>query len=119
MKVIVASSPDELAISAADLVQRFLGSAPSPALGLATGASVQPLHRELVRRHRDEGLSFAAARAFLLDEYVGLAPDHPQLYRNVVRSELADTSTWTRPGCTRPTSTPATSRRSAPATTAW
>ena len=88
MRVIVAADRDESAVRAADLVQAFLGSDPAPVLGLATGASVQPLHRELVRRHREEGLSFAATRAFLLDEYVGLEPDHPQMYRNVVRSEL-------------------------------
>ena len=88
MEVVVASNTDEMAARAADLVQAFLGSAPSPVLGLATGASVQPLYRELVRRHRAESLSFAATRAFLLDEYMGLAPDHPQLYRNVVRRDL-------------------------------
>lgn len=88
MKVIVASNTEDLADRAADLVEAFLGSTPVPVLGLATGASVQPLHRELVRRHREQGLSFAATRGFVLDEYVGLAPDHPQLYRNVVRFEL-------------------------------
>ena len=89
MKVIVAPDPHRMAVHAADLVQSFLDSRSAPVLGLATGASVQPLYRELVRRHREEGLSFSATRAFLLDEYIGLDPDHPQLYRNVIRSELA------------------------------
>ncbi|MDE0139086.1 MAG: glucosamine-6-phosphate deaminase [bacterium] len=88
MEVVVASSAEEMAARAAGIVGTFLRSVPSPVLGLATGASVQPLYRELVRRHREESLSFAAARAFLLDEYVGLDHDHPQLYRNVVRAEL-------------------------------
>lgn len=89
MEVVVASNADEMAARAADLVQAYLCSAPSPVLGLATGASVQSLYREMVRRHREESLSFAATRAFLLDEYVGLDPDHPQLYRNVVHRDLA------------------------------
>ena len=89
MEVVVASNADEMAARAADLVQAFFDSAASPVLGLATGASVQPLYRELVRRHREESLSFASTRAFLLDEYVGLDPGHPQLYRNVVRRDLA------------------------------
>ena len=88
MEVVVASNADEAAARAADLVQAFLDSSPSPVLGLATGASVQPLYRELVRRHLEESLSLAATRAFLLDEYVGLGSDHPQLYRNVVRRDL-------------------------------
>lgn len=88
MEVVVASNTDEMAARAAGIVETFLRSVASPVLGLATGASVQPLYRELVRRHREESLSFAAARACLLDEYVGLGHDHPQLYRNVVRAEL-------------------------------
>jgi len=88
MEVVIASNTDEMAARAAGIVESFLGSSVSPVLGLATGASVQPLYRELVRRHREESLSFAATRAFLLDEYVGLHPHHPQLYRNVVRAEL-------------------------------
>ncbi len=88
MEVVVASNTGEMAARAASIVESFLGSTPLPVLGLATGASVQPLYRELVRRHREESLSFAATRAFLLDEYVGLDPDHPQLYRNIVRAEL-------------------------------
>ena len=88
MKVIAAENIDGMAVTAAGLVQAFLRSDPSPVLGLATGASVQPLYRELVRRHREESLSFASTRAFLLDEYVGLDPDHPQLYSNVIRTEL-------------------------------
>ena len=88
MEVVVASDTDDMAARAAGIVESSLGSAPSAALGLATGASVQPLYRELVRRHREESLSFGAVRAFLLDEYVGLDPGHSQLYCNVVRTEL-------------------------------
>ena len=88
LRVVVAPDPEELAVKTAGIVESFLRSAPAPVLGLATGASVQPLYRELVSRHREGSLSFASTRAFLLDEYLGLDPDHPQLYRNVVRTEL-------------------------------
>jgi len=86
--VVVASNGDEIAARAADLVQAFVCSATSPVLGLATGASVPPLYRELVHRHRAGSVSFAAPRAFLLDEYVGPDPDPPPLYRNVVCRDL-------------------------------
>lgn len=88
MRIIVAENATAIARSAADLVEAYLRSTTVPVLGLATGRSVQPLYREMVRRHREESLSFGAARAFLLDEYMGLAPDHPQLYRNVIAAEL-------------------------------
>lgn len=88
MKVVVRETSVALVRSAADLIEAYLRSTPSPVLGLATGSSVQPLYRELVRRHREESLSFASTQAFLLDEYIRLDPDHPQLYRNVIHTQL-------------------------------
>jgi len=38
-------------------------------LGLPAGGTPVPLYRELVRLHREEGLSFAGVTAFNLDEY--------------------------------------------------
>ena len=49
-------------------------------LGLATGGTPLKLYAELIRMHREEGLSFAAVVAFNLDEYHGLGRDHPQSY---------------------------------------
>jgi glucosamine-6-phosphate deaminase len=61
-----------------------------PTLGLATGSSPVLAYRELIRRHREEGLSFAGVRAFLLDEYVGLPAGHPESYASVIRRELTE-----------------------------
>ena len=33
---------------------------------------------------------FAEVQAFLLDEYVGLPPNHPQSYAHVIRAEFTD-----------------------------
>ncbi len=90
LRLLVAHSGEELATLAADVVQDGLSAAPSPLLGLATGGSVAGLYGELVRRNRSEGLSFAGVRAFLLDEYLGLPPEHPKAYRNVIRRLLVD-----------------------------
>ena len=87
MEVVVAPGP-ELARLAADAVERLLTVRPQAVLGLATGSSPLAVYDELVRRHA-AGLSFSRARAFLLDEYVGLPADHPQRYRRVVDRELA------------------------------
>ncbi|AXK44887.1 glucosamine-6-phosphate deaminase [Brachybacterium saurashtrense] len=57
-------------------------------LGLATGSSPVPAYTELIRRHREEGLSFAGSRAFLLDEYVGLPAGHPQSYHHFIRENF-------------------------------
>lgn len=89
MEVVIAE-PDELAQLAAGTIEKLLRSRPDAVLGLATGSSPLPIYDELVRLHVEGGLSFARAKAFTLDEYVGLPPEHPQRYRNVIDHEIAE-----------------------------
>lgn len=92
MDVLVLPDPAACGAAVADAVaDAVTGAAGGPVnLGLATGSSPLPAYAELIRRHRRDGLSFRAARAFLLDEYLGLPRDHPQSYRQVIRRELTD-----------------------------
>jgi glucosamine-6-phosphate deaminase len=69
-------------------VATLLDRRPHLVLGLATGSSPLPVYRDLARRHAAGSLSLAHARAFLLDEYVGLPRGHPQGYRTFVAREL-------------------------------
>lgn len=59
-------------------------------LGLATGSTPVRLYRELIRLHREEGLSFANVTTFNLDEYYGLNGDHPESYRRFMQDQLFD-----------------------------
>jgi glucosamine-6-phosphate deaminase len=68
-------------------VAGLLARRPDAVLGLATGSSPLAVYRDLARRHAEDGLSFARARAFLLDEYVGL-PSNRQSYRAFIAREL-------------------------------
>ena len=81
---------DEAAVArtAADVVQSLVARNPQAVLGLATGSSVLGLYEELSRRVGAGELSLREASGFLLDEYVGLPPDHPQAYRTVIATEL-------------------------------
>ena len=88
MKVVVAESADSAARVVADLVERFITTAPRPALGLATGETMEAVWAELVRRHHESGLSFAGVHTFLLDEYLDLDQHDPCAYRNVVHRLL-------------------------------
>jgi glucosamine-6-phosphate deaminase len=56
--------------------------------GHPPGATPRPLYAELVRRHRQEGVSFARATTFNLDEYVGVAPDHPGSFHRYMDEAL-------------------------------
>ena len=89
MRTIVSNDPDSVAQEAAGTVERFVAGSESPALGLATGGTMEDLFAELVSRHRRHGLSFCAVDAYLLDEYVGLDPCDPNAYRSVVHRLLA------------------------------
>lgn len=57
-------------------------------LGLATGSSPKNVYKELVRMHREEGLSFANVVSFNLDEYYPIAKTAPQSYDNFMRQNL-------------------------------
>jgi glucosamine-6-phosphate deaminase len=88
MEVVITNSPEAAAVLAADIVQRVVTTVGAPVIGLATGSTPLITYRELIRRHVESGLSFAAATAFLLDEYVGLPPDHPSSYRQFIAREF-------------------------------
>jgi glucosamine-6-phosphate isomerase len=88
MEVVVVRTPEDAAPIVADAYTRLLERRPDAVLGLATGSTPLVVYRELIRRHREEGLSFARARAFLLDEYVGLPAGHPERYRTFIEREF-------------------------------
>jgi glucosamine-6-phosphate deaminase len=90
VEIVIVRDRREIGALAGDLVTALLARKPNAVLGLATGSSPLVVYAELIRRHRAGELTFAHARGFLLDEYVGLPADHPQRYRSVIRRELED-----------------------------
>ncbi|WP_316762461.1 glucosamine-6-phosphate deaminase [Streptomyces herbicida] len=89
MEVVIRTDAAEAGQTVAGIVHRALLNG-AKTLGLATGLSPLSAYRDLGRRHREEGLTLADVDVFLLDEYVGLPPEHPQSYVHVIRRELAD-----------------------------
>lgn len=59
-------------------------------LGLATGSSPKGLYAELVRLHREEGLSFANVISFNLDEYYPMESDSINSYVRFMKELLFD-----------------------------
>lgn len=59
-------------------------------LGLATGSSPIKVYTELVRQHREEGLSFKNVVSFNLDEYYGLGGEAVQSYNYFMHHHLFD-----------------------------
>lgn len=57
-------------------------------LGLATGSSPKGLYAELVRLHKEEGLSFKNVVSFNLDEYYPMEPDSVNSYVRFMKELL-------------------------------
>ena len=90
MEVLIFPDASSLARKSADLVESQIKTFPDSVLGLATGSTPLGLYQELIRRHQQEGLSFAGVKTFNLDEYVGIASNHPQSYRTFMDENLFD-----------------------------
>ncbi|MDT8390849.1 MAG: glucosamine-6-phosphate deaminase [Lentisphaeria bacterium] len=89
MEIIIQDRAAASATGAA-IIARLVRKKPNAVLGLATGSTPLPLYQELIRLHREEGLDFSHVTTFNLDEYVGLAPDHPASYNAFMRENLFD-----------------------------
>ncbi|UCE85662.1 MAG: glucosamine-6-phosphate deaminase [Deltaproteobacteria bacterium] len=88
MRIVI--EPDAAAVHrrAAARIAALIRRRPACVLGLPTGRTPLALYRELERLHREEGLDFSSVVTFNLDEYVGLAPDHPESFSSYMRRNL-------------------------------
>lgn len=57
-------------------------------LGLATGSTPIQVYAELIRMHKNEGLSMKNVITFNLDEYYSLHPEHTQSYHHFMWERL-------------------------------
>ena len=90
MKVLVTDNFDETCRIAAELIGDVIRNKPDARLGLATGSTAQGVYPYLVAANKRGELDFSRVSAINLDEYVGLAPDHPQSYRRFMDENLFD-----------------------------
>jgi glucosamine-6-phosphate deaminase len=72
----------------ADLIREKQKNGAMAVLGLATGATPVGVYAELVRLHRQEGLSFKNVITFNLDEYYPMQPTAPQSYVTFMNENL-------------------------------
>ena len=82
MEVIICENPEEVVVRGFQTVKKQVERLTEPVLGLATGATMEPLYA-LMR-----GLDLSASTTFNLDEYVGLGPDHPCSYAAYMEKHL-------------------------------
>jgi len=72
----------------ADLIKEKQAKKEKCVLGLATGSTPKTLYEELVRLHKEEGLSFKNVISFNLDEYYPIDHDAIQSYNSYMQRHL-------------------------------
>ena len=106
LNIIKVKTPEEMGKAAADEFEAVIHAKPACVIGLATGSTPLPLYRELIAREQAGLIDFSRVRSANLDEYKGLAPDHPQSYRRFMQENLFDhisirpENTWVPDGMT-------------------
>ncbi|GEM67004.1 glucosamine-6-phosphate deaminase [Sphingobacterium mizutaii NBRC 14946 = DSM 11724] len=82
--VTVYPSQDEASVKVAERIAAIIkdkhAKGEKAVLGLATGATPVKVYKELVRMHKEEGLSFQNVVTFNLDEYYPMLPTAEQSY---------------------------------------
>jgi len=87
MEVIITEE-ERIGELVADDIAALVARVPDAVLGLATGSSPLRIYDSVARRVDAGTLSLARARAFTLDEYVGLPAGHPAAYRTVIDADF-------------------------------
>ena len=77
-----------IAAEIAKLIREKAAAGKHCVLGMATGSTPKTLYAELVRLHREDGLSFKNVISFNLDEYYPIKPDAAQSYHGFMNSFL-------------------------------
>ena len=79
-----------VALEIAALIRQKAKENKPAVLGLATGSSPKKVYQELIRMHKEEGLSFKNVITFNLDEYHPMEPDSVQSYVRFMKERLFD-----------------------------
>ena len=82
------SASKAVAKEMADLIKVKQAQKQPCILGLATGSSPKGLYAELVRLHKEDGLSFKNVISFNLDEYYPIEPDSINSYVRFMKEQL-------------------------------
>ena len=90
MKIVRCKTYEEMSAAAARMMADQIKSKPDSVIGLATGSTPVGMYSELIRECKAGNLDFSKVTTVNLDEYCGLAGDHPQSYRYFMQQNLFD-----------------------------
>ncbi|GHU80875.1 glucosamine-6-phosphate deaminase [Clostridia bacterium] len=88
MKIIQASSYQDMSRKAANLISAQVILHPASVLGLATGSTPVGIYKQLVEWYEKGDIDFSGVTTINLDEYCGLETASPQSYRYYMETHL-------------------------------
>ncbi|MCO8122908.1 glucosamine-6-phosphate deaminase [Stieleria sp. TO1_6] len=88
MRTIVCQDAQGAAKTVAGLIADQVRQNPKSVLGLATGGTPVATYQVLIEMARRGEVDFRQVTSFNLDEYIGLAGDHPQSFRAFMDEQL-------------------------------
>jgi glucosamine-6-phosphate deaminase len=80
MNVIIMADYDEVCREATKIVLDEWRKKPDLVLGLATGSTSLGVYARLIETYKNRAIDISRVRTFNLDEYLGVAKDHPHSY---------------------------------------
>lgn len=90
MRVVILPDANAVASKGAEIFARQIQQKADSVLGLATGSTPLALYQQLILDYQNKKISFKQITSFNLDEYLGLAPTHPQSYRSFMNQHFFD-----------------------------
>ena len=95
IRVVFMEDQESMAKALADRISSIIrernSQGKNAVLGLATGSTPIGVYRELIRRHREEGLDFSQVVTFNLDEYYPMDPASHNSYVRFMWENLFST----------------------------
>ena len=84
MKLIILKNKEDIAKKASKIIINEIKRKPALVLGLATGKTMIPLYKELVKEYKRRKVDFSKVKTFNLDEYA----DKKQVYHKYMNKNL-------------------------------
>ncbi len=88
LKWIEAKSYEEMSEIAANIFKEQLQNNKKSVLGLATGGTPEGFYAKMVEAYKAGEISFAEAKSFNLDEYIGIEPSNKASYHYYMDEQL-------------------------------
>ena len=88
MKVLIHNSAELAQQAVANILSARILAHPASVIGLATGGTMEAVYDRLIRAIARDAVPVGDLMTFNLDEYWGLAADHPASYRSYMNARL-------------------------------